>query len=147
MFEREVIMEEIAYRMSNVTGVSFTARNPKTPPNADDLPAILIFEFPDEVESRGSMGGHPIYKRRFKVVIECYLTASSEGAASTELGEFVEQIKKQIYTGGVNLNRKAAEIYESECSRVLRPPIGDNTVGLGLVFEVRYIEDIANLFT
>ena len=147
MFEREIIKEEIAYRMSQVDGVMFTARNPKTPPNAEDFPAILMFEYPDEVESKGLRGGYPIYKRKFKVVIECYITASSEGAATTELGDFVEKIKKKIYEGNNTLSKKASELNELELSQVMRPPVGDNTIGIGIIFEVSYIENIANLFT
>lgn len=146
MLEREILMQELHSRLSGVDGVSFVERNPAEPPGVKDLPAILIFEFSDTMEEGSHRGGYPVYRRSLKVVVESYINAASEGAATTELSAFIAKVRKVIYTGGNNLSRKASTLIEVESSRVLRPPIGENVAGLGLVFEITYVEDVSKLF-
>ena len=146
MLEREILMQELHNRLSAVEGANFVERNPAEPPGVNDLPAILIFEFPDSMEEGSHRGGYPIYRRVLKVVIESFINAASEGAATTELSVFIGKVRKAIYTGGNNLSRKAVTLIEVESSRVLRPPVGENVAGLGLVFEITYTENVANLF-
>lgn len=146
MLERELLMQELHCRLSAVEGASFVERNPVEPPGVSDLPAILIFEFSDTMEEGDHRGGYPVYRRAFKVVVESFINAASKGAASTELSAFIGKVRKAIYTGGNNLSRKAVTLIEVETSRVLRPSVGENVAGLGLVFEITYIENVANLF-
>lgn len=145
MLERERILAELWSRMSEVTGVAYTARNPKAPPNTDDLPAIQFFEFDDEVEEASSRGGYPSYKRTFDLILEVFIAGSSESSSSKELGAFVQEVKKKLYAGGPTLG-KTCSFKESKSTRVLRPPAGENVAGIGIKLEIRYVEDIAALF-
>ena len=146
MLERELILRELWKRMSQVDGVKYTARNPKAPPSTGDLPAIQFFELPDTVESASSRGGYPIYKRKMAIAIELIISAEHEGASSKVLGEFANEVKKKLYAGGVKLGGRNCQIQETDASRVLRPPIGDNVSMIGINLEIIYIEDTNLLF-
>ena len=145
MRERELLIAEFWRRIASVTGVAKTARNPGDNPSSDDFPAIQFFELNDEITGKGRRGGYPIYSRTLMLTVEAFLTATSEPASSKELGVFVTEIKKKIYAGGNNLNKTCTEITELGCTRVLRPPVGKNSVGIGLIFEVKYIENISTI--
>jgi len=144
--ERELIIAELWERLANVTGVVYTARNPKKPPSAESLPAIQFFELGDLVEEASSRGGYPAYRRRVTVVIECFIAGSSESAATKELGAFVQEMKKKVYEGGATLGRRCS-ISERDASRILRPPAGSHVAGVGIAFEIRYVENISTLIT
>ena len=145
MLERETLMAELWSRIRSTPGVVYTARNPSQVPSAEQLPAIQMFEMPDTVEKQDSRGGLPIYHRSLIVVVESFINATSEPAASKEITAFVDQVKKVIYSGGPTLGGKAKLIRETEASRVLRPKMGENIVGLGIVFAIQYIENVANI--
>ena len=147
MLERESAIAELWRRMASVPGVNYTTRNPKAPPSIDDMPTINIFELEDEVIGKGTRGGYPIYKRSLPIVLEVFIVGSSESAATKELGLFLQEMRKKLYEGGVNLGRKCAEISETTQTRVLRPPTGEHTVGIGLSFDMIYIEDISKLMS
>uniref|UniRef100_A0A6M3MEZ2 Tail protein n=1 Tax=viral metagenome TaxID=1070528 RepID=A0A6M3MEZ2_9ZZZZ len=147
MLEREAIIEELQARMWTVTGVTKVARNTKAEPSVNDLPYIGIFELPDVVEEVSTRGATkpPDYRRRLSVMIESFIAASSEGASSQELFSFVEELKTKLYAGGPTLGGLCA-FKETDLSRVLRPPAGDNTIGIGIALEIVYIEDTTKLF-
>lgn len=148
MRERENIIQELWRRLAIVDGVQFTARNPKGPPDVENLPAIVFFELNDKVEQASMRGASkpPNYRRRLTVAIECYISASSEGGATRELGRFVRLTKLSLYRGGPTLGGKCA-FKEIEYSRVYRPPAGKHVIGIGFPIEVVYIEDMALLST
>lgn len=145
MAERENIIAELWNRLAAVQGVQYTARNPKAEPGVDNMPCIQFFEMEDPVAEATQRGGYPAYKRALRVVVEAFVKSSTEASASKELGDFIILIKKQVYKDGVSLGR-LCQITEIETSRVLRPPTGENVIGLGIIFELKYIETIANLF-
>ena len=147
MFEREIAIAELWNRMASVSGVKYTTRNPKAPPSIDDMPTINIFELDDEVVSKSMRGGYPIYKRRLQIILEAFIVGSSESASTKELGLFLRKMRKKLYEGGVNLGGKCAEISETTQTRVLRPPTGEHTVGIGLSFDMIYIEEISKLMS
>ena len=147
MLEREAIIAELWSKLSSVDTVVTTSRNSKVPPAIGDLPSIAFFELADTVEKVSSRGASqkPSYRRRFKVVIESYISASSEGAATKELGLFIRKVKQQLYEDGQTLGGLAA-FKEVETSRIFRPPVGEHVIGVGFVIEIVYIEDIGALF-
>jgi hypothetical protein len=145
MWERETAIAEFWRRVAGVDGVVYTARNPKTPPTVDKLPAIQFFEFSDEVIDRKMMGGKPHYRRKLTLILETFINAETEHSSTYELGLFVQKIKKAIFSDGTSLGRACSEIQETGASRVLRPPVGDNVVGIGLIFDLQYIEDISKI--
>ena len=145
MREREILIAEFWRRIASVTGVVKTARNPGDNPTTDDFPAIQFFELDDTITGKGRRGGYPVYNRNLMLTVEAFLAATSEAAPSKELGAFVQEIKKKIYSGGNNLNKTCSEITELGCTRVLRPPVGENSVGIGLIFEVKYTENISTI--
>lgn len=147
MLEREIAIAELWRRMNSVSGVKYTTRNPKAPPSIDDMPTINIFELEDEVVAKTMRGGYPAYKRSLPIVLEAFITGSSESAATKELGVFLQEMRKKLYEGGTTLGGKCAEITETTQTRVLRPPAGEHTVGIGLTFEMIYIEDISRLMS
>lgn len=145
MREREILIAEFWKRIASVTGVVKTARNPSDNPSTDDFPAIQFFELDDKVMQSGRRGGYPIYQRTLMLTVEAFIAATSESASSKELGAFVQEAKKKIYAGGNNLNKTCNEITELGCTRVLRPPVGKNSVGIGIIFEIKYIENITTI--
>lgn len=147
MREREEIIQELWSRLAGVPGVAFTARNPKDPPSIKDMPCIQFFETEDTVESSSRRGGssYPNHRRRMSVVVEAFMAAEEEGSSSKELGTFVQNLKKTLYVDGVTLGG-LCEIREVRTGRILRPPIGGAVVGVGLTFEIRYVEDVGRLF-
>lgn len=146
MLEREILIKELWRRLSNVSTVNRTARNPASPPSIGDLPVIQFFELEDIVEGNTSRNGYPAYKRKLNLVIEAYTTATDEATSSKTLGEFVQLVKKELYRNGNNLNGTCVLIAETGSSRILRPPVADNAVGISLNFDVIYIENISRLY-
>lgn len=144
MLEREGVIAELWSRLATVTGVTYTARNPKAEPSADNFSAIQFFELQDVVESETKRGGYPAYRRMLKVAVEGFISASAEGAATKEIGLFAIEIKKKVYAGGVTLGGRC-KISESETSRIMRPPTGEHSIGIGIIFEIRYTENIASI--
>lgn len=145
MSEREDIVSELWLRLSAVEGVAFTARNPKVEPNVDNMPCIQFWEMEDVVEGSTQRGGYPSYKRALRVVVESFVKSQSDAAASQDLNAFISEVKAQIYREPAALGG-LCNITEIESSRMLRPPVGENIIGQGIVFEFRYIETISKLF-
>lgn len=146
MQQRETCISNLMYRISTVPGLGFSARNPDSEPSVNDFPAVLVFELADNVEDISNRGGYPSYKRQVQVAIEIYLSGSTEDAATTELTTFVNAVKTKIYAGGANLGIRGVYLTESGAGRIMRPAIGGNTAGVSLLFNIRYIEDVATLF-
>jgi hypothetical protein len=149
MLEREIIVSTLQERMAAVTGVQSTARNPTNPPNATDLPRINVFEMSDRVESASLRGGtkRPEYKRRMEVILEAFIQADTEEGATQDLGLFVRELKKSLYSDGVKLGlRCVTELGEVETSQILRPPAVERVVGVGITLKIRYVETIDALF-
>jgi len=147
MQEREAAVSEFWKRAAATETVVFTARNPKEPPADDNLPAIQFFELEDEVASASRRGGYPAHIRNLTVVAEMFLKAESEGSANKELYDLAAKFKAKIYEGRVNnLGGACAEISEVSAGRVLRPDVGGPVIGMGIVFRIRYIENVALLF-
>jgi hypothetical protein len=145
MLEREAIIQELWSRLASVTGVAFTARNPKQEPSVDNLPCIQFWEMDDKVEEESARGGYPSFKRSFDVVVEPFVLASTDASASKVLNDFIIEIKKQVYRDGVSLGG-LCRVSEAGSSRILRPPVGENVIGIGITFTFRYVETVANLF-
>ena len=143
---REDIMKEILERCWKVSGVTFVIRNPKKEPEVGDLPFIGIFELDDNVVESSKRGKYFIYKRVLEVIIEPFILATSDGAASTELTSFVDLLKKVLYTDGVSLGKRC-EVSEAGSGKVLRPPVDANAIGISLRFKILYIENVESLFT
>lgn len=142
MLERENIIGEIWKRLSEVSGVGFTARNPKEPPSTDNLPSLTFFELEDMIEEQRMRGGKPQYRRRLTLVIEAFVDGSTESLAVQELAAFVILMKAKLFADGSNLGGRCSEIVETESSRILRPETGGNVAGIGLAFDVKYVETI-----
>ena len=149
MLEREAILEEFWKRLASVDGVKFTARNPSAPPSLEDLPVIQFFELNDSVVEPSSRGAsaRPIYKRELQLVVEVFIKAEQEASSTKELGLFVQEVKKALFTDGVTLGRRSVELSEIETGRILRPAVGGPIIGVGLAYKIRYIENIQTLFT
>jgi hypothetical protein len=145
MLKREQIIQTLWQRLSQVSDVAFTARNPKTEPNVDDLPCIQFFEMDDIVEEVSQRGGYPAYKRLLTVVVDSFVKASEDSEATKLLNAFIGEVKKAVYADGASLGNLCS-ITESSGSRMLRPPVGENVIGQGILFELRYVENIKDLF-
>jgi len=145
MIEREALMSELWSRMSQVKTSIYTTRNSSIPLKLENLPAIQIFEGDDMVQEESQRGGYPIYRRLLAVQIELCINATSEGAASKELGEFVDLCKKKLYAGGANLGGKCSRIKEVGMGAVIRPPIGDTAIAVGFEVEVLYTEEVSKI--
>jgi hypothetical protein len=141
MLKRESIAQEFWKRIAGVTDVVYTSRNPKAPPGEDNLPASQFFEFEDKVVEVGKRGDTLVYKRRWTIVLEMFTKSTAEAASSKELMDFVEDTRLAIYDGGPSLGG-LCELHEVDSSRVLRPPAGENIAGIGISFEINYVEEI-----
>ena len=146
MLERDLILKALWARMASVEGVMFTARNPVNPPNKDNMPCVQFFELDDLVTDITKRGGLPAHKRELELVIEMFILASSEPAATKELAEFVGKVKYKLYEGGVTLGLKDVELREVSTGQILRPPDLDLAIGVGIVLKIRYVEEISELF-
>jgi hypothetical protein len=140
MLKREEIIQELLTRLASTSG-AYVARNPKKEPDTSEFPYICLVELADMVEDVDHRGGMPNYKRKIEVVVECFTVSDTDEKSSQDIMSFLESVKSNIYGGSANLGGKCATIIETESSRVLRPPIGSNAAGIGLVFEIRYIEN------
>lgn len=143
--KREDFLQVIWQRMSEVEGVSTTARNPVDWPEVDELPRINIFDMEEDVEEGGSRRTN---RCKLTIVIEAFINASEENAGSKELATFMQKVLGAMYTTGLKLlkNRDngVSMIKETRRSRVLRPPVGEPVFGLGIFFEIYYAEDISD---
>lgn len=148
MLEREQLIQELWRRLAAVTGVKYTARNPKAEPSVNDMPCIQFFELEDEPTKTNSRGvsQNMAYRRKMKVVVEAFVKGTTDASASQDLGKFMQELKKSLYTGGNTLIANS-EFLETGMSRMLRPPVGDNVIGVGIVLEIQYVEDIGKLFS
>lgn len=145
MIERELIMQEFQDRFASVSGMVYVTRNPKDAPAPADLPMLQMFEMTDTVvELVTRRNGKPVYKRALIVIAEMFISATTEGTSTGELSTFVNSVKKVLYADGHTLGG-LCEFRETEMSRILRPPVGELVTGVGIVFEVWYIEDTSKL--
>ena len=145
MIERENIIRELWKRLAGVSGVNYTARTPAAPPSAIDLPAIQFFELSDSVTDATRRGNYVANKRKLTVVVETAITATTEASATNELIAFMDLIKAAIFDGDQTLGKKCL-IQEEETSQIFRPTIGENAIGVAMVFSIHYVEDVNNLF-
>ena len=122
--------------------MNFTARNPKEPPAVENLPSLTFFELADVILEKRMRGNKPQYKRNLSLVIEAFVDGSTESLAVQELAAFVILMKQKLFEDGSNMGRTCSEITETETSRILRPETGGNVAGIGLAFDVLYIETI-----
>lgn len=135
MFERELIIAEWWKRCANTVGVKFTARNPKDPPNDENMPCILFFEGEDIVEQISSRGasGFPTFRRRLQLITSLFMIGDSEASSTKEMGLWVQAFKKSLYADGTNLGgRLGCSIEETSMGRVVRPPVGAAYIGVEL---------------
>lgn len=148
MIQRDVILSEIHKRMTTVPGIGLVARNPKDHPGADDFDCIHIFEFPEKTTSVKTRGNKlPLLVKEMEVIIECFALAETEPASTKALYALLKEVKKVLYAGGnATLDGICTSILEKETSRVLRPPVGGAVAGMGLIFEVTFLDDLAVLF-
>jgi len=144
--KREELMEEVLARAWLVTGMSLVLRNPKEEPDVNNFPCAQIFELEDTVEDSTKRGKLFVYKRKLNFVIESFILATTEGAASSELTSFIGLLKKEIYREGPDLGGRQCLIWETGSSQVLRPPVDVNAIGIALNFNMRYVEVVENLY-
>ena len=147
MLKREQIILEFWKRVASVSGMTYTARNPVASPNVDDLPIGNIFDFPAKaVKTAGSSRtGIPIIGFDMSVILEVYMAGTTEYSSTNEFFTFYTEVLKAIYVDGASLGDLKCHIMLNEMTRIFRPPIGGNTVGIGTVFTVSYFEDFNNL--
>lgn len=144
MLKREAIIAELAKRIAEVEGMTFTARNPVTRPSVEDMPVGNIFDFPATVikTSGGGRTKAPICEMVGEILLEIYTTGTTEATSSDELFVFVETVLQAIYTDGMSLGGLDCSLRIKEFTRVFRPPVGGNAAGIGIVFTVQYVEDL-----
>ena len=146
MLQRETCIRRLMYLLSQVPSVGFVARNPVSAPDAADFPAIMLFEFPDRVMSMSRRGGYPSYIRQMQVNIEFYVAGTTEDSASSDLTTFLQDAKTLIYTDGATLGLKGVAVEEVSSTRLWRPPVGKNAAGIGLQFNIQFVENTGAYF-
>jgi len=144
VLHRESILVELEKRMTQVTGVSFVARNPEADPGINDLPCINIFEMADRVMETHGRGGAPVYKREIQIVLETFIKGTKEAKSTKELMAFLKLVKVKLYEVPAGLGGLVYRIREDEFSRVHRPGIGDHVAGIGMALTLVYVEDTSN---
>jgi hypothetical protein len=142
MFEREDIIVEFMQRLSSITGVQYTARNPDKVPSKDEMPCIQLFEMEDKVEETKMRGDVPIaYRRAFEVITEHFIKGTTDEKASKELIAFLKLCKQKIYADGQTLGKRCS-LEETGAGRILRPESGSHIAGMGISWKIRYVETI-----
>jgi len=148
---RDSIISEVMsrlYQIKTTNGYAFTVKyvfqNPEDEPLVDAMPCINLFEFPEVTlegtKNRGA-SSPPIYTKEFKIVLESWYSSATRANTSKDITTFLKYNRKVLFSDGINLGRLCALLEESEVSRVYRPPIGNNVVGIGQVLTIRYVED------
>jgi hypothetical protein len=154
MMQRDEIVVEVQKRLNGITtanghpfDIAYVFRNPEEEPSVNRMPCINIFEFPDITVDEKQRGGSlkPIYKKEFQVVLEMWYVSASAGETSRDIMTFLKSVREVIFEGGITLGGKAKYVKEEEVSRVYRPGIGNNVVGIGQVLSFQYIEDFDTL--
>ena len=103
-----------------------------------------LIEMIDNVQKAQNRGGSPVYMREIQVVVESFVKGSTDALCTKELMAFVQEVKSKVYGAPRGLGKLAHDIFEVQYSRVLRPPSGDHIVGMGIVFNIVYVEDTKN---
>jgi hypothetical protein len=142
MQKREAIVREIEKRMSEV--IANVYRNPDHVPSKDDLPMISIIELNCDVDETDQRGGKPRYKRTLRLVIEVFITGTSDDLATRELMEKHAEVRRELYADPVALGLNAI-VEEAGDSRVFRPESGSHIAGVGTTVLIRYVEDTSQL--
>jgi len=139
--KREYLVQELWSRLAAISGVQTTARNPKQPPKEGEFPRINIFDLEESVDEAQAFRSQ---KLSFSLLVEFFVEASSEQAGTKELMAFADSVVGAMYQTGLKLARQGhlGVIVEQKRSRVLRPPVGGPVFGLGIWFEIRYVEDL-----
>lgn len=122
-------------------------RNPDEEPSAETMPSISLFEFPDLTKTKGKRGASlpPIYEREVTFVLELWYKSLTEGATTRDIMKFLNYVRTVIFSDGVTLGKLVSNIDEEELTRVYRPGIGNNIVGIGAVYKLQYVEDFSTL--
>lgn len=141
--DREALVAEFWKRVAGVAGMNSTARNPESPPKAEDCPVGNIFDLEDEVEATDG-GRRPKNKRRLTLILELFVKGSSDAAASKELWLFYQTVKKALYADPADLGRKAT-LLEKRTSAFVTIDAGNHMKGVGIEFHILYTEDVGLL--
>lgn len=139
MIKREQLITDIWRRISSVTGVRKTARNPSTFPKAEDMPCINLFELSDQVTSARGDGQH--YTRVFNFRLEIFVQGSSEEASSGELMLFLTDVLKAM-----DLKQKLggmANFVETGWTPVAAVDAGNFCKAIGIDYSTQYAEDVS----
>ncbi len=146
MLKREEIVSEIIGRLSGITGIGLISRNPSSRPDISDMPIVNVFDFPAKaVSSRFSRNTAPLIEFELTLVLELFIAGTTEELATSELFDFYRNVLKAIFADGASLGGIGCAVTISEITRVLRPPIGGNAIGIGMVLLIKYVEDLNNL--
>lgn len=139
--KREYLIQELWSRLAAVSGVQSTARNPKEPPKEGEFPRINLFDLEEEVDEAQAFRSQ---KLTFSLLTEHFIEATSEHSGSKELMAFTDLVVDAMYQTGLRLAKAGhiGVITERRRSRVLRPPTGGPVFGLGIWWEIRYVEDL-----
>ena len=150
--QRDNIVVEIMRRVLTVTtgnGYDFSVqsviRNPENEPSPDRMPLTQLFEFPEITLTESSRGASvmPIYKKEFQVVLEHWYQSATRGVTTKDITKYLKYSRQAIFSDGITLGKLCSLIEESEVSRVYRPQIGNNVVGIGQVLKIVFVEDFS----
>jgi len=153
--KRENLVVEIMKRLYSIKtangyvfDISMVVRNPENEPEIDHMPMTNLFEFPeitiDETKRRGA-SQPPIYTKEMTIVLEHWYVSASRGETTKDIYKYLSSARKAIFQDGITLGRLCSGVKETEISRVYRPPVGNNVVGIGQVLSIHFVEDFANL--
>ena len=152
--QRDLIVVEIQRRLNLITianghdfDINLVYRNPEGEPSPNIMPMSNIFEFPSFTTEPSRRGGSqmPEYRQDFQVVLEHWYKSTSLGACSRDIMNYLKSAREVVFSDGQRLGGLAQAVVESEVSRVYRPPIGSNAVGIGQVLNILFVEDFNNL--
>ncbi len=153
MARRTDILAEMQARLAALTSGPVVLMNPKTPPNFDSLPLIILVSGVDDAEETDTTGDYPIYKRDWDVFMYVFIAgsdSSDDELAAAEIDDYVDTCKKVLYAGeGTlvgNLNKTCVQLRENGTDVYLKVPGGGSGIGLLVHFSVTYLEDIGALF-
>jgi len=152
--QRDNVVVEVMRRLLLITtgnGYDFTVnsviRNPENEPSPDRMPLTNLFEFPEITVGESTRGSSkmPIYKKEFQVVLEHWYASANRGVTTKDITKYLKYSRQTLFSDGNTLGKICSLVEESEISRVYRPQIGNNVVGIGQVLRVVFVEDFSQL--
>lgn len=148
-----VLLKTIADKLAKITqinGFNNTLKaifiNPKTEPDLELLPFINIVKLEAYAEPRTiPCTAPPSYRKIVNLALELWATADNYDSLNNAIYGLYEDVSKALYDEGVGLGTQDCSLIEMEITKTFSPTIGTIAIGMGILYQLSFIEDYALL--